>query len=66
MPNESYRLTFYGLLSMEVGEDAAKRAVDRLELYLCRHYGTPSGVILTADGSFTFASLKEESNEECI
>lgn len=64
MTQEAYILSFYGLLSMEIGEDAARRAVDRVELYLRRHHGTPSGVVLTPEGEFIFTRLAQEESKE--
>jgi len=61
--NESYTLTPFGLIAMEIGEASARRVTDRLELYLRRHHDTPSAVVLTEDGEMVFAALavKEQS-----
>lgn len=61
---ESYTLTLYGLLAMEIGEDAARKATERIELHLRRHHGTPSGVVLTPDGEFIFTSLEQGANHD--
>lgn len=58
MNEETYAITPYGLLSMQIGEAAARQAIDTIELYLRRHHGVPSGVILTEDG-FIFSRLAE-------
>jgi len=46
----AYRLTPFGLLSMELGDEAARRAIDRIEMHLRRHYGVPSAIALTPEG----------------
>ena len=58
--NEIYTLTPFGLISMEFGDDAARAVLDRIELYLRRHYGSPSAIVFDGD-SFSFSSLQEAS-----
>lgn len=57
-----YSLTPYGLLRGHLGADAARQAIDVLELYLRRHHGVPSGIVLTDDG-FIFSRLEAGTQE---
>lgn len=59
---EVYRLTPFGLISMEIGDESAHRIMDRLELYLRRHYGAPSAIVFDGDG-FTFSRLEEGGSD---
>lgn len=56
MNDEVYTISPYGLIAMEIGTEAARRVIDRLELHLRRHYGSPAGIVLD-DGELFFCKL---------
>ena len=45
MDDGPYTITPFGLLSIDIGEWQARRAVDAIEAHLRRHYGTPRAVV---------------------
>ena len=60
----TYTLTPLGLLSMELGHETAQRVIDRLELYLRRHCGVPSAIVLDEDGAFKFSPIARAPGDD--
>ena len=58
--DEQYALTPFGLLSIDIGEWHARRAVDAIELYLRRHYGAPSAIVWDGE-QLVFSRLTDDA-----
>lgn len=60
MANERYEMTPLGLLTLDMPEPMAKKAIDRLTLHMLRHYGPVPGIVLE-NGQLLFVRLEASS-----
>lgn len=56
MSEETYRATPLGVLMTVLPEEAARAAIDALELHMRRHYGETPGIVLDCS-EMRFVSL---------